>query len=112
LALVAPRHDVVDRYHGGEHRMVLVVVAVHPVATDEPEVSELLEPRAHLPELRVGPEVRGVGPRYSQHDSVPGLSGADGAERNELALGECDHLGVALPPELVAAGAEVLGPDP
>src|SRR3954447_7893787 len=39
--------DVLHRKHGGEHRMVLVVVAVHAVAADHLDVGEVVEPLAN-----------------------------------------------------------------
>src|SRR5205823_7118757 len=48
--VVALAQDILHREHRGEHRMILVVVAVHAIAADRLQVGEIVEPFADNPE--------------------------------------------------------------
>src|SRR5205807_8488883 len=55
-----PLVNIFNSSHSGQHRMVLVVVAMHAVAADEEEVVEFVPVRASFVELTVSAEVGGV----------------------------------------------------
>src|SRR5208283_4082275 len=61
LLVGAAGGDVVDRSAGGEHRVVLIVVAMHAVAADEKQVLDRIHPGADDCKLGVGAEVCRVG---------------------------------------------------
>src|SRR5215469_18601952 len=52
-----PLDDVVDRRHGRQHRVVLVVVLVHPVSADQEKIVELVHELANRWEPVVGAEI-------------------------------------------------------
>src|SRR6187399_3161814 len=59
-ALVKPvRLHAVDSRLGGEHGVVLVVVAVHAVAAHGKQVLDAIQPAAHMPNVLILAEVGG-----------------------------------------------------
>jgi hypothetical protein len=95
---MALSRQVAGREQPGEHRVVLVVVAVLAVAADREEVVEAIEPAPQDAEvgLVVG-VVDGVGPGHADHRAGPHLAGLEEAdllglgraERHERLVGAC-----------------------
>src|SRR5258706_3658770 len=69
-ALVAAAgHDRFDRLLRRQHRVVLVVVAVHTVASGQEQVRKRIQVLAQLAEASVAAIVAGIGFRYPDHDA-------------------------------------------
>src|SRR5581483_4067013 len=109
---VMPRavEDVLDGQHRRVHRVVLVVVLVHAVATDRVHVAGvLLEPAAHdVDVLAVVLVVGRIRLRHPNDVTRLDPTGIHEAEGRELALAELDELGVVHGPQVVALEHEVL----
>ncbi len=94
----ASRSDAVDRGLGGQHRVILIVVAVHAVAADEKKVGDAIKICPHLAEIRVRTEIRGVRLRHPDYGTVDRVSGIDEIDLLELAYGERAHVQICSRP--------------
>ncbi len=54
-------YDVIDGHHRGEHRVVRVVVLVHPVAAYQKQIVKIVQIAPQQIKLSISPKVRGVG---------------------------------------------------
>src|SRR4051794_1502647 len=104
--------DVLHRKHGGEHRMVLVVVAVHAVAADDLKVREVVEPLADGAQgIAIMLVIDRIGFGLSNDGAVNDLGIADEIQRAQLPLRLREEILVALGPEVVALVAEIFHAD-
>src|SRR4029079_6002819 len=102
--VVIGAHDVLDGEHGGVHRVVLVVVLVHPVATEGPDVGGVVgQPRAqHLDVGGIGVVVHRIGLGHAHDVAGLDLSGPDQTDRLQLPRAQRDQLVVGHDPQVVA----------
>ena len=73
------------RHHGGEHRMVLVVVFVHAVAADQKQILERVDVVAHFGKSLVGAEIGRIGLGHANHRRVANVGGVDDADLLQFA---------------------------
>ena len=104
--------DVVHRHHGGQHGVVLVIVAVHAVAADQEQVVVAVHILANLGEPVVGAEVRGIGLLHPQDRGVEHFGGVDDADLAEFLGRQRDHALVGEVPDFVRLVAEILQAQP
>ena len=105
--------DIFDRQHRGHHRMVLVVIAVHPVAPDQMQVGmrrfQFLAHRGNV--LGIVLVIDRIG-FFLPHDrAAEHLFSRDQPELREFAGRKVDQFGVRHRPQPVALKAEVFKAD-
>ena len=101
-----------DRHHRREHRVVLIVVLVHPVAAHGVEIRDLVDVAAqHGQVARVRRIVDRVRLGHPDHAAVPYPGGIDETELAQFLRGEGDQVRVGARPEPVAFETEVLEPE-
>ena len=107
--ILLTEQEVPSGQQARQHGVVLVVVAVQPIAADGLEVLEPVNERANgsqaIAVAGVVDRIRFLGP---EHASVCNVGGAHQADPLELALAERDELGIWRVPEEIVLGAEVL----
>src|SRR5216684_2285165 len=105
-----PGEDVLHRQHGGHHRMVLVVVLVHPIAPGEVQGRETLLHLApdHFDVRGIARVVDRVGLGLADDAAVEDLVARCEPDLLQLAGGESEQVGVGRAPEPVSLEAEVL----
>src|SRR5439155_8263897 len=72
-----------DRFHsglGGQHRVILVVVAVHAVAADEKDVGDRVDVGANAAKLGITPEIRGIGLWHTNDRGLDDVRRVDGVD--------------------------------
>src|SRR4030095_15948827 len=105
-------HGVADGEHAGEHRVILVVVAMQSVAPNRLKILEPVEELAdHSEVLAVPGVVDRVGLGDPDHASVLDVLVAGESDAVHLTFAQLDQLGVGGAPYLVALRAEVLEPE-
>src|SRR4051794_3035450 len=110
--VVALSQDVLHREHCGQHRMVLVVVAVHAVAADDLQVREIVEPLADdAKSVAIMLVIDRIGLGLADHGAIDDFGIADEVQRAQLPLRLSKELLVALGPELVTLIAEIFHAD-
>ncbi len=98
--------------HGGQHRVVLVVVLVHAVATDQIQVRNGVDVVPDLLKAVVDAEVGRVGLCHADHHRIARIGSIDDVDLRQFLDSQLGHLFVRARPELIAFIAEVLGADP
>src|SRR5689334_7801380 len=108
VALVYPSGgDVFDRHPRRQHRMVLIVVAMHAVATDEEQVLDGVGMLPDRSEVRVAAEIGGIGFGHADHVRGNDVFRVDKAQLFELADRQRLHLRIRKAPQLIGFVAEV-----
>ena len=107
------RHDILDRQHRGHHRVVLVVVAVHAVASDKVQRGMLrFQFFPHdLNALGIVLVIDGVGLFLAHDRTADDIRRIAQAEDFHFLRGERDEIVVGRCPEAVAFEAEIFKTD-
>ena len=102
--------EALDRQHRGQHRMILVVVAVHAIAAHRMDVGHLgFQPLADRLHLQViAGVVDRVGLCHPDHEALLDVAGPYQTERRQLPDAEGHELVVGHGPKGVALEDEVL----
>src|SRR6185503_45913 len=112
-ALVAAAgDDRVDRLLRRQHGVILVVVAVHAVASGQEKVRKRVQVFAQFAEARVAAIVAGIGFRNPDHDAVEMVRRCSQVQALHFGDSQLHQIAVRHRPELVAFAAEVLHPYP
>src|SRR6185312_13101814 len=100
-------NNVIDGGHGGQHRVVLVVVLVHAVAADKKQVLEVIYIVADFTETVISPEIGGIRLRDVNHTAIENISRVDDADLRHLSLREIDHLFIGKAPDGIGLITEI-----
>jgi hypothetical protein len=104
--------DVFNRHHRCQHRMILIVVLVHPIAPDQVKICELIEEIADYVEPIVGSEVRGIRFRNANDMVVFDVLRIKDANFRGLVDRKLGHLLIRELPDWICLVAEILQADP
>ena len=85
-------HDVLDRRHRGQHRVILVVVFVHAVAAHQEEILEAVDVTANHVEAVVAAKISGIGLGHADHVRIFDILRLRDADPRNLIDGESLHL--------------------
>ena len=105
-------YDVADAFHGGEHGVIHVVVAVLSVASDAVEVGDCVEESAHFVETVVAAVVGGICLADFDLNGVHDTFGLYYADMLEFGYRHFDEFVPGHLPQVVAFGAEIFEADP
>lgn len=110
--VLAASLDVIDCSNSSEHRVVLVVVTVLTIATNEVEIIELVGEVFNLVELLVGAEVRRVGFFEFYDSGIEHFFWIENVNLLELFDAELGHFFVTLFPDIVLFAHHIFHADP
>ena len=109
LAIIDIRlDDVVDRGHGCEHGMVHVVVAVHAVAADQPEVVDAVQEVADRLKPVITPEIARICLGHADDRSVQNIGLVREADGGQFPTGQGEQITVGQAPQCLVLIAEIL----
>src|SRR5580698_3462140 len=63
-------NDVIHSRHGGQHRVILIVVLVHPVTADQVEIMETVKIFPDYVKSVVSSEIGGISLRNAHHMGI------------------------------------------